>query len=152
VAALLRVAVTRAPAGCLCVPQEVRQSFGNWASLTTRLYSGADHMEVEWTVGPIKKDDGLGREVVVRWSSNLSSGAWLVLCCAVLCCCCGCLAMLHCGLSCGHLYACEHVVVTCWLMGACTTWQAALQCAYTTCQNLYSLYSGHQAHCHNPSI
>ena len=32
---------------------EVYQQFGEWAGLVTRLYSNAEHFEVEWTVGPI---------------------------------------------------------------------------------------------------
>ena len=75
-------------AACPCPPQEVRQSFGDWASLTTRLYSGSDNMDVVWTVGPIMKDDGVGREVVVRWSSNLTSGGCLLM--APLACLAGC--------------------------------------------------------------
>ncbi len=42
------------------------QTFYPWASLTTRLWKGAEHLEVEWTVGPIPFKDGLGREVSVR--------------------------------------------------------------------------------------
>lgn len=42
------------------------QTFYPWASLTTRLWKGAEHLEVEWTVGPIPFKDGLGREISVR--------------------------------------------------------------------------------------
>ena len=41
------------------------QAFLPWASLTTRLWAGAAHMEVEWTAGPIPFKDGLGRELSV---------------------------------------------------------------------------------------
>ena len=41
------------------------QTFYPWATLTTRLWKGAEHLEVEWTVGPIPFKDGLGREVSV---------------------------------------------------------------------------------------
>ena len=33
--------------------QEVHQTFNEWASQVVRLYAGADHVEIEWTVGPI---------------------------------------------------------------------------------------------------
>lgn len=49
----------------LCDPQLPVQTFYPWASLTTRLWRGAEHIEVEWTVGPIPFKDGLGREIVV---------------------------------------------------------------------------------------
>ena len=42
------------------------QAFLPWASLTTRLWKGAGHVEVEWTAGPIPFHDGLGRELSVR--------------------------------------------------------------------------------------
>ena len=42
------------------------QAFYSWASLTTRLWKGSEHLEVEWTVGPIPFRDGLGREISVR--------------------------------------------------------------------------------------
>ena len=42
------------------------QTFYPWASLTTRLWKGSEHLEVEWTVGPIPFKDGLGREISVQ--------------------------------------------------------------------------------------
>lgn len=44
------------------------------SSLPCRLYAGQPFVEFEWTVGPIPFDDGLGREVVVQYLSNLDSG------------------------------------------------------------------------------
>jgi len=32
---------------------EVRQTFGSWGSQIIRLYNGTEHIEIEWTVGPI---------------------------------------------------------------------------------------------------
>ena len=45
------------------------QTFYPWASLTTRLWKGSEHLEVEWTVGPIPFKDGLGREISVQPSA-----------------------------------------------------------------------------------
>jgi hypothetical protein len=53
---------------------EVRQSWAPWASLVTRLWSGADWIEQEWTVGPIPAD-GVGKEITVRTSTDLQTGA-----------------------------------------------------------------------------
>ena len=47
------------------------QTFYPWASLTTRLWKGSEHLEVEWTVGPIPFKDGLGREISVQPSASM---------------------------------------------------------------------------------
>jgi alpha-mannosidase len=52
---------------------EVHQIFDNWATLITRIYKGQRHIEVEWTVGPIPFEDGLGREIILRYSSNIQN-------------------------------------------------------------------------------
>jgi len=52
---------------------EVRQVFEDWATLITRVYKGQRYVEVEWTVGPIPFEDGLGREVILRYSSDIQN-------------------------------------------------------------------------------
>ncbi|GBG77031.1 hypothetical protein CBR_g23357 [Chara braunii] len=52
---------------------EVRQRFSDWASQVIRIYKGKEHAEVEYTVGPIPIGDGLGKEVITRFSSDLAS-------------------------------------------------------------------------------
>lgn len=52
---------------------EAHQVFSDWATLVTRVYKGQKHVEVEWTVGPIPFEDSLGREVVVRYATDLNS-------------------------------------------------------------------------------
>ena len=59
----------------LCDPQLPVQTFYPWASLTTRLWRGAEHIEVEWTVGPIPFKDGLGREIVVCPHTSINCNA-----------------------------------------------------------------------------
>lgn len=54
---------------------EARQIFSPWATLITRLHKGQAFVEFEWTVGPIPVEDGLGKEVVLQFSSDLESGA-----------------------------------------------------------------------------
>ena len=39
-----------------------------------RLYKGQQYVEVEWTVGPIPFEDGFGREIILRYSSDIHSG------------------------------------------------------------------------------
>ena len=60
------------------VVTELRQRYGDWASLTTRLWAGEAHAEVEWTVGPIPVEaDGVGKEIVVRYATGLkTNGRW----------------------------------------------------------------------------
>lgn len=50
------------------------QVFLDWGSVVTRIWNGAEHLEVEWTAGPIPIDDKRGKELVVRYASNVSSG------------------------------------------------------------------------------
>ena len=41
---------------------------GGWIQQITRVYSGRDYVEVEYIVGPIPIDDGLGKEIVTRYT------------------------------------------------------------------------------------
>jgi alpha-mannosidase len=52
---------------------EVWQVFDDWATLITRVYKGQKYVEVEWTVGPIPFEDGLGREIILKYSSNVQN-------------------------------------------------------------------------------
>ena len=51
--------------------QEVRQTFADWATQVIRLYEGADYAEFEYTVGPIPYQDGLGKEIISIFKSDL---------------------------------------------------------------------------------
>ncbi|XP_055327446.1 LOW QUALITY PROTEIN: lysosomal alpha-mannosidase-like [Paramacrobiotus metropolitanus] len=53
--------------------QEVRQYINTWVSQTVRLLSGSRHVDFEWQVGPIPLSDGIGKEVVSRFETSLSS-------------------------------------------------------------------------------
>ena len=67
---------------------EVRQTWSDWASVTLRLAQGQPYVEVEWTVGPIPSEGNtskvlpkfrqLGREVVLRYNSDLASASTFV--------------------------------------------------------------------------
>lgn len=56
------------------VVSEVRSSFHPWVQLTVRAWSASPYLEVEWTVGPIPFQDGLGREVAVQYGTDLDTG------------------------------------------------------------------------------
>jgi hypothetical protein len=53
---------------------EIRQIWAPWASLVTRLWSDADWLEQEWSVGPIPAD-GVGKEIIIRTTTDLQTGA-----------------------------------------------------------------------------
>ncbi|KOM32202.1 hypothetical protein LR48_Vigan01g175800 [Vigna angularis] len=50
---------------------EVHQKFSSWIYQVTRLYKDKDHAEVEFTIGPIPTDDGVGKEVITRMTANM---------------------------------------------------------------------------------
>jgi hypothetical protein len=52
---------------------ECTQTFANWASQTIRLWAGSATVEFEFDIGPIPFADGLGKEIVSRYSTNIPS-------------------------------------------------------------------------------
>jgi len=52
---------------------EVHQTFGTWVSQRIRLEKGARHAEITYTVGPIPVGDGLGKEVISRFTTDIAS-------------------------------------------------------------------------------
>ncbi|CAM0955335.1 unnamed protein product [Alopecurus aequalis] len=50
---------------------EVHQQFSPWISQVTRLYKDKEHAEVEYTIGPIPVNDGIGKEVITRLTANM---------------------------------------------------------------------------------
>lgn len=53
--------------------KEVYTDFSPWASQVVRLYKDADYVEVEYTVGPIPVDDKIGKEVIARFETNMTT-------------------------------------------------------------------------------
>lgn len=47
--------------------------FNDWASQEISLYDGGDIVEVEWTVGPIPTADGIGKEIILRYDTDIQS-------------------------------------------------------------------------------
>ncbi|KAH9308252.1 hypothetical protein KI387_036163, partial [Taxus chinensis] len=52
---------------------EVHQKFNSWIYQVTRLYKDKEHAEIEFTIGPIPVDDGVGKEVITRMTANMAS-------------------------------------------------------------------------------
>ncbi|MED6211904.1 hypothetical protein PIB30_078048, partial [Stylosanthes scabra] len=50
---------------------EVHQKFGSWIYQVTRLYRDKEHAEVEYTIGPIPTDDGVGKEVITQMRTTM---------------------------------------------------------------------------------
>ncbi|XP_030485943.2 alpha-mannosidase [Cannabis sativa] len=52
---------------------EIHQEFNPWIYQVTRLYKDKEHAEVEFTIGPIPTDDGVGKEVITRLTANMET-------------------------------------------------------------------------------
>ncbi|XP_055684931.1 lysosomal alpha-mannosidase isoform X1 [Lutzomyia longipalpis] len=55
------------------VVEEVHQTFNDWISQVVRIYRDYNYVEFEWLVGSIPVDDGVGKEVVSRFVSDIQS-------------------------------------------------------------------------------
>ncbi len=49
--------------------------FNDWATQEMNLYDDATMVEVEWTVGPIPIHDNVGKEVILRYDTDIQSQA-----------------------------------------------------------------------------
>ena len=60
-----------------CVKSQTVQSaiivLNDWASQEINLYDSAKILEVEWTVGPIPIDDNVGKEIILRYDTDIES-------------------------------------------------------------------------------
>ena len=54
---------------------EARQVFAPWLSQIIRLTAGSSAIEFEWTVGHIPVNDGLGKEIITRFTTDLPTAA-----------------------------------------------------------------------------
>ncbi|XP_055640599.1 lysosomal alpha-mannosidase-like isoform X1 [Toxorhynchites rutilus septentrionalis] len=55
------------------VVQEVHQVFNDWISQVIRVYADENHVELEWLVGSIPVEDGVGKEIVSRFYTAAQS-------------------------------------------------------------------------------
>lgn len=62
-----------------CIKTQLVQSaliiFNDWASEQFNLYDNTSTVEVEWSVGPIPIDDNAGKEVIIRYDTNIASAS-----------------------------------------------------------------------------
>jgi lysosomal alpha-mannosidase len=49
--------------------------FNEWVSQEVSLYRNQSAIEFEWTVGPIPINDNLGKEIIIRYSTDIESGS-----------------------------------------------------------------------------
>ena len=54
---------------------EVRHEFGSGIEQVFRLHAGADMLEIEYRLGPLNISDGIGKEIVATYSTNMSTNA-----------------------------------------------------------------------------
>jgi lysosomal alpha-mannosidase len=54
---------------------EIHQVYNDWISQTIRLYKGTRNAEFQWQVGPIDVSDGFGKEIVIKFYSDLKSNS-----------------------------------------------------------------------------
>jgi lysosomal alpha-mannosidase len=47
--------------------------FNDWSSQQFNLYDNVSTVEVEWSVGPISIDDKIGKEVIIRYDTDIAS-------------------------------------------------------------------------------
>jgi lysosomal alpha-mannosidase len=47
--------------------------YNNWASQEIRLYNDAEIIEIDWIVGPVSIDDNNGKEIIMRYDTDIQS-------------------------------------------------------------------------------
>lgn len=52
---------------------EVHQQLNSWVSQITRIYKGKEHAEVEFTIGPIPAEDGVGKEITTQITTSIQT-------------------------------------------------------------------------------
>lgn len=55
------------------IVEEVHQIFTDWISQVVRVYKDDNHFELEWLAGPLPIDNGRGKEVISRFTTNFES-------------------------------------------------------------------------------
>ncbi|CAN1243884.1 Probable alpha-mannosidase At5g13980 [Linum perenne] len=55
------------------VVEEIHEQINPWIYQVTRLYKGKEHVEVEFIVGPIPIDDGIGKEVATQITTSMKT-------------------------------------------------------------------------------
>ncbi|CAN4078717.1 unnamed protein product [Withania somnifera] len=53
---------------------EIHQEFNSWISQVVRIYKDKEHVELEFTIGPIPTEDSIGKEVITKMTANMATG------------------------------------------------------------------------------
>ena len=53
--------------------------FNNWTSQEFRLYNGTKSIEIDWIVGPIPVDDQIGKEIIIRYDTDIESNGYFYI-------------------------------------------------------------------------
>ena len=54
---------------------EIHQEWASWLGLVIRVYKDQDFILFDWVVGPIPVDDNIGKEIILKYDSNLKTHA-----------------------------------------------------------------------------
>ncbi|KAE8717122.1 Alpha-mannosidase [Hibiscus syriacus] len=63
-----RLTVVRGP-----LLDEVHQQLNSWISQVTRVYKEKEHAEVEFSIGPIPVNDGIGKEIITQITTTMKT-------------------------------------------------------------------------------
>ncbi|KAK8534169.1 hypothetical protein V6N12_047562 [Hibiscus sabdariffa] len=63
-----RLTVVRGP-----LLDEVHQQLNSWISQVTRVYKEKEHAEVEFSIGPIPVNDGIGKEIITQITTTMTT-------------------------------------------------------------------------------
>lgn len=62
-----------------CIKTKTIQSalivFNEWATQEINLFQGMSSVEIEWTIGSIPIDDNIGKEIIVRYDTDIDSAS-----------------------------------------------------------------------------
>ncbi len=47
--------------------------FNDWGSQQFNVYDNVSTIELEWVIGPIPIDDNIGKEIIIRYDTNIES-------------------------------------------------------------------------------
>jgi len=62
--------ITKFSSGSL---HELHQQFGDYITQTVRTYEDEDYIEFDWIVGPLPIADGVGKEIITRFESDINN-------------------------------------------------------------------------------
>lgn len=54
---------------------QIYQTYNNYISQTIRLYQNLNYFSTEWQVGPIDVNDNVGKEIVVKFQTDIQSNS-----------------------------------------------------------------------------